>query len=127
MDWLPFLMLPLAFALMFLGVQVVFSMMITALVFGLMTFGNRVIFQFVEKIEDLSSNFVFAAVPLFVFMGTMLERSGIADRLFDESRDWLWIGGRMPDTSGRTRRNPAFVARFAARLPELFDAAETPG
>ncbi len=61
-------------------------------------------------------------------LGTALARIvGIADRLFDESRDWLWIGGRMPDTSGRTRRNPAFVARFAARLPELFEAAETPG
>ena len=88
MDWFPFLMLPLAFALMFLGVQVVFSMMITALVFGLMTFGNRVIFQFVEKIEDLSSNFVFAAIPLFVFMGAMLERSGIADRLFEAIHIW---------------------------------------
>jgi len=61
-------------------------------------------------------------------LGTALARIvGIADRLFDESRDWLWIGGRMPDTSGRTRRNPAFVARFAARLPELFEAAETRG
>ena len=61
-------------------------------------------------------------------LGTALARIvGIADRLFDESRDWLWIGGRMPDTSGRTRRNPAFVARFAARLPELFEAPETAG
>ena len=88
MEWLPFLMLPLAFALMFLGVQVMFSMMITALLFGLITFGHRVIFQFVEKIEDLSSNFVFAAIPLFVFMGAMLERSGIADRLFEAIHIW---------------------------------------
>ncbi len=88
MDWLPFLMLPVAFALMFLGVQVMFAMMITALLFGLITFGDRVIFQFVEKIEDLSSNFVFAAVPLFVFMGAMLERSGIADRLFEAIHIW---------------------------------------
>jgi len=88
MEWLPFLMLPVAFALMFLGVQVVFSMMITALLFGLITFGHRVIFQFVEKIEDLSSNFVFAAIPLFVFMGAMLERSGIADRLFEAIHIW---------------------------------------
>ena len=61
-------------------------------------------------------------------LGTALARIvGIADRLFDESRDWLWIGGRMPDTGARTRRNPAFIARFATRLPELFEAAETPG
>ena len=74
MEYLPFLMLPVAFALMFLGFQVAFSMMITAVLFGLVIFGDRVVFQFIEKIEDISSNFVFAAVPLFVFMGSMLEQ-----------------------------------------------------
>ncbi len=88
MDFLPFFMLPVAFTLMFLGVQVAFSMMITAVLFGLVIFGNRVIFQFVEKIEDISSNFVFAAVPLFVFMGAMLEKSGIADKLFEAIHIW---------------------------------------
>src|SRR5688500_6129479 len=88
MDYLPFLMLPVAFALMFLGIQVAFSMMITAVLFGLVIFGNRVVFQFVDKVEDISSNFVFAAVPLFVFMGSMLERSGIADRLFEAIHIW---------------------------------------
>ncbi len=88
MDTLPFLMLPVAFVLMFLGVQVAFAMMITAVLFGLAIFGNRVIFQFIEKIEDISSNFVFAAVPLFVFMGAMLEKSGIADKLFEAIHIW---------------------------------------
>ncbi len=72
-DIIPFFMLPVAFVLMFLGVQVAFSMMITAVLFGLHIFGDRVIFQFIEKIEDISSNFVFAAIPLFVFMGAILE------------------------------------------------------
>ena len=88
MDYLPFLMLPVAFTLMFLGIQVAFSMMITAVLFGLVIFGDRVIFQFIEKIEDISSNFVFAAVPLFVFMGAMLEKSGIADKLFEAIHIW---------------------------------------
>jgi hypothetical protein len=48
---------------------------------------------------------------------------GIADRLLDESKDWLWIGGRMPDPGDRTSANAAFLDRFAARLPELFEAA----
>ena len=51
--------------------------------------------------------------------------SAIADQLLDESKDWIWIGGRMPDQSGRTPRNPAFLARYAGRLPELPDADET--
>src|SRR5918998_1589284 len=81
-------MLPVAFALMFLGFPVAFCMMITAVLFGLVVFGDRVVFQFIEKIDDLSTNFVFAAVPLFVFMGSMLERSGIADKLFEAIHMW---------------------------------------
>jgi len=88
MDYLPFVMLPVAFVLMFLGVQVAFAMMITAVLFGLAIFGDRVIFQFIEKVEDISSNFVLAAVPLFVFMGAMLEKSGIADKLFEAIHIW---------------------------------------
>ena len=47
---------------------------------------------------------------------------GIAERLLDESRDWLWLGGRMPDHGARTSANGAFLDRFAARLPELNEA-----
>ena len=32
------------------------------------------------------------------------RRSAIADRLFDESAGWLWIGGRVPDQAGRVSR-----------------------
>jgi len=49
---------------------------------------------------------------------------GIADRLLDESKDWIWLAGRMPDPDGRTSANAALLDRYAARLPELTDAAE---
>ncbi len=53
-------------------------------------------------------------------LGLALARIvGIADRLLDESRDWLWIGGRMPNQAARVSRNPGLLARFAADLPEL--------
>ena len=58
-------------------------------------------------------------------LGLALARIvGIADRLFEESKDWIWIGGRGPDQSGRSGRNATFLDRFAAQLPELF--AEAP-
>ena len=98
MSYLPFLMLPLAFMLMFLGIQVAFAMMITAVIFGLMIFGDNVVFQFVDKVEDIASNFVFAAVPMFVFMGAMLEKSGIADKLFEAIHIWT---RRLPSASDR--------------------------
>ena len=57
-------------------------------------------------------------------LGLALARIvGIADRLLDESKAWIWIGGRMPDVSGRVGRSGAFLDRFAGRLPELFDDA----
>ena len=110
MDYLPFFMLPVAFTLMFLGIQVAFSMMITAVLFGLVIFGDRVVFQFVDKVEDISSNFVFAAIPLFVFMGSMLEKSGIADKLFEAIHIW-------------TRRLPGGLALATITMCIIFAAS----
>jgi hypothetical protein len=46
---------------------------------------------------------------------------GIADQLLDETAGWLWIGGTAPKGDAeRTPRHPAFLERYAARLPELF-------
>lgn len=53
-------------------------------------------------------------------LGLALARVvGISDRLFEESADWLWLGGRAPDQSDRTSRNGGFLTRYDARLPEL--------
>jgi tripartite ATP-independent transporter DctM subunit len=109
-DIIPFFMLPVAFVLMFLGIQVAFAMMITAVLFGLHIFGDRVIFQFIEKIEDISSNFVFAAIPLFVFMGAILEKSGIADKLFEAIHIW-------------TRRLPGGLALATVIMCIIFAAS----
>jgi hypothetical protein len=58
---------------------------------------------------------------------TLIRIVGIADRLLDESKDWIWLGGRMPDPRGRESRNEALIARFETQLPELFTftAADT--
>lgn len=58
-------------------------------------------------------------------LGLALARIvGIADRLFEESAGWLWLGGRVPDQSGRVGRNAAFLARYADRLAELDGMSE---
>lgn len=103
-------MLPVAFALMFLGFPVAFCMMVTAVLFGLVVFGDKVVYQFIEKIDDISSNFVLAAVPLFVFMGSMLERSGIANHLFEAIHIW-------------TRRLPGGLALATVIMCILFAAS----
>jgi len=65
-------------------------------------------------------------------LGLALARIvGIADRLLDDSKSWLWIGGRVPDYGARMPRNTAFIDQFAGRLPEIFEdipaSSETPG
>ena len=57
-------------------------------------------------------------------LGIALARvAGVADRLFEETRPWVWIGGRVPPGyAARDGRNAALLERFAARLPELLEA-----
>ena len=53
-------------------------------------------------------------------LGLAIARSLlIADQLLEESAGWLWIGGRIPDQSGRVSRGADLIARYADRLPEL--------
>ena len=87
-EYLALVMFPALLLALFLGFHVAFSMMGIALVFGYLTFDSAVIFQFAQKIDAVGSNFVLAAVPLFIFMGAMLERSGIAEQLFEAVHLW---------------------------------------
>jgi hypothetical protein len=60
-------------------------------------------------------------------LGLALARSlAIADQLLEESAGWLWIGGRIPDTTGRVGRNPGLLERYAGRLGELGELAPVP-
>jgi len=58
-------------------------------------------------------------------LGLALARIvGVADALLDESADWLWLGGKVPDQSARSPRNPRLIARYAPMLPELYGDRE---
>lgn len=103
-------MFPALMLIIFLGVPVAFSLMIVALGFGWLRFGETLIHQFVSKIDDIGSNYVLGAVPLFIFMGSILERSGISERLFDAI--YLW-----------TRRLPGGLALSALIMCTIFAAA----
>ncbi|MBI4923218.1 MAG: TRAP transporter large permease subunit [Devosia nanyangense] len=69
-----------------IGFPVAFSLAGTALIFGLIGMSLNVfdpsnLGSVVVRYLGIMSNEVLVAVPLFVFMGVMLERSGIAERL----------------------------------------------
>ncbi|MGM0985613.1 MAG: TRAP transporter large permease [Pseudomonadota bacterium] len=87
-DYLALLMFPALMAFIIAGFPIAFSMIVVATVFGLMQFGDAAAYQLLTKIEDTASNSILAAVPLFIFMGAVLERSGIAERLFGAIHLW---------------------------------------
>jgi tripartite ATP-independent transporter DctM subunit len=81
-------MFPVLLTLIFLGIPIAFALMSTALVFGLIRFSENAFFVFMHKVDDITGASVLAAVPLFVFMGNMLEKSGTAERLFEAIHLW---------------------------------------
>ncbi len=62
-----------------------------ALTFGLIFWGPQVIPALFFRCFMVLKTYIFAAIPLFVFMGIMLERSGSSERLFHAAH--LLMGG----------------------------------
>ncbi len=61
------------------------------LIVGLLVFGTAVFDILYSRLFDLTNHYVLVAVPMFIFMGLMLERSGIADKMYEAL--YLWLGG----------------------------------
>jgi len=70
------------------GFPVAFCLMGIALIFGIFGFGTSLPPMLIRRVYGMADNYVLAAVPLFIFMGTMLERSGIAKKLFEAISIW---------------------------------------
>ena len=78
---LPILMFVVLFALVFLGVPVSSSLLATAFVFGLGVFGDKVVgIQLYGMVQQTAQQYLLSAIPPFIIMGCILERSGIAER-----------------------------------------------
>ena len=85
-DWLGPLMFAGALLLIFTGYPVAFSLGGTALVFAFIGvelgyFDWHLLFAMPDRIFDVMSNTLLLAVPYFIFMGTMLEKSRLAEEL----------------------------------------------
>src|SRR3546814_9451729 len=76
------MMFPALFVLIFLGVPISFSLIIPAVAAGIYAFGPHVFDQLYGGLYTAATNYILSAIPMFVLMGAILERSGIAARLF---------------------------------------------
>jgi tripartite ATP-independent transporter DctM subunit len=83
MEYLPAWMFLALTILLMLGFPVTFTLLGTALCFGLIGFGWGFFNLLPLRIWGVMTNVTLLAVPLFVFMGVMLERSGLAEELLD--------------------------------------------
>ncbi|MEE8143923.1 MAG: TRAP transporter large permease subunit [Kiloniellales bacterium] len=71
------------FFLLFIGFPVAIALATSGLLFGYLGFGARLFNLLPQRIFGLMENYTFLAIPMFVFMGVMLERSRIAEELLD--------------------------------------------
>ncbi len=89
MEWLAIVMFVLFLGLLLSGYPVAFSFAGTAIVFGLLGIALDVFSSanlnllFNRWFGDAVSNFVLVAIPFFVFMGAVFEKSGLAQRLLE--------------------------------------------
>lgn len=81
-------MMPIAlaggfFLLLMIGFPVAIALAASGLLFGYLGFGMGLFNLLPARIHGVLTNYTLMAVPLFVFMGVMLERSRITEELLD--------------------------------------------
>jgi tripartite ATP-independent transporter DctM subunit len=74
-----------------LGLPLVFSLGSVAIIGTYFLWGPQALAMVGLRTFSSANSFVLIAVPLFIFMGCMLERSGIATALYDMM--YKWMGG----------------------------------
>jgi tripartite ATP-independent transporter DctM subunit len=82
-EILAILMLVAFFVLLMMGVPVALTLATTGFVFGVIGFGPGLFNLLPARIYGVVANYQWLAIPLFVFMGVMLEKSRLADDLLD--------------------------------------------
>lgn len=82
-EYLPLIMFTFVFGLLLLGYPVAFTIGGVAMFFGLLGFGVDFFNLMPIRIWGTMTNFSLLAVPLFIYMGVMLEKSGLAEELLE--------------------------------------------
>ena len=82
-EILAILMLVSFFAMLIAGLPVGLTLAVSGLVFGLIGFGPLLFNLLPGRIFGVVTNTTLLAIPLFVFMGVMLEKSRLAEDLMD--------------------------------------------
>ena len=105
-------MIAAMFVAIFVGFPISFTLIFLGLVFGYWGFGQVVFYLMTFQFNNVMLEQTLAAVPLFVFMGIMMEQAGLMERLFEAVRLLLSRTPAAPSIS------PSFSSRpFLRRRP----------
>jgi tripartite ATP-independent transporter DctM subunit len=88
-ELLTFLMLAGVLVGVLLGYPLAIPVGAMGLLFGYLVYGNAVPNLLYGRLFNLVHSYTLLAIPLFVFMGVMLEKSGIAEKLYEALYVWL--------------------------------------
>ncbi|MBB4002052.1 TRAP transporter large permease [Aurantimonas endophytica] len=96
-------------AMMLIGIPVAVTLFLTALLGTLAYLGIPTLMMFGTQTWSVLNDFILTAIPLFIFLGELLVRSGVADGMYRSLTDWL---RRLP--GGLLHTNIASSSLFAA-------------
>jgi tripartite ATP-independent transporter DctM subunit len=82
-DALPLILFLLIFILILFGFPVAFTLGGVSVLFGLFVFDIDFFYLLSLRVYGTMNNYVLIAVPLFIYMGIMLEKSGLAESLLE--------------------------------------------
>ncbi|HEX9654140.1 MAG TPA: TRAP transporter large permease subunit, partial [bacterium] len=82
-EFMPLLLFLSLFILLLLGFPVAFTLGGVSLIFGVLTSGLSFFNLLPLRVWGIMTNYVLIAVPLFIYMGLMLEKSGLAEDLLE--------------------------------------------
>jgi len=82
LEMLGFILLGALLTGIFVGFPIAFTLVILGFVFGYIGIGKQVFYLMYFQTLGLMKEETLAAVPLFVFMGHVLEQAGLMERLF---------------------------------------------
>lgn len=82
-EWLAIGMIASFFVLTSIGVPVAIGIALSGFIFGFLGFGDFLFNLLPARIYGVVTNYTLMAIPLFVFMGVMLEKSRIAEELIE--------------------------------------------
>ncbi|WP_067095835.1 TRAP transporter large permease [Marinomonas atlantica] len=105
-----YLLISSIFGLLILGLPLAFVTGLVAVVFTLGWFGTNAVPLVGSRIYGFITEYSLVAVPMFVFMAGLLDRSGMAKDLFNSMRIF---SGRLP---GGVAVQTLFVAFFLAAI-----------